>query len=115
MTDGPLSIDVSHDDMTSSINGRQYPNTPIPNFEEDDYDDLDTESVDQPNNSLFESAIKVLFIAIAIAHLWTVWTLRADMNIMMQFQKEIGQQNKHITDLLHNQHQVKWQIVPSQP
>jgi len=119
MTDGPPSTD-SPPDMTSSTNGRQYPNTPMPNFQEEDYDyDSDTESADQPKksdneNSLFDSAIKALFVAIVVAHLWTVWTVRADMNIMMQFQTEIGQQIKHITDLLHNQHQVKWQIVPSQ-
>ena len=113
MTDSPPTD--SPPDITLSIAGRQYPDTPMPNFQEPDYDaDSDTDSDSQPNNSLFESAIKMLFIAIAIAHLWTVWTLRADMNIMMQFQKEIGQQNKHITDLLHNQHQVKWQIVPHQ-
>ena len=112
MTEGPPSTD-SPPDITSSISGRQYPDTPMPNFHEYDADS-DTDSDSQPNNSLFGNAIKILCIAIAIAHLWTVWTLRADMNIMMQFQKEIGQQNKHITDLLHNQHQVKWQIVPHQ-
>lgn len=117
MTDGPPPTD-SPPDITSPISGRRYPDTPMPNFEEDGYDgdsDTDAEYEKPAKHSFYESAIKVLFIAIAIAHLWTVWTLRADMNIMMQFQKEIGQQNKHITDLLHNQHQVKWQIVPSQP
>jgi hypothetical protein len=117
MNDGPPT--TTHD-IQQSNNGRQYPNTPMPKYQDDNYDadsddDSDTESDRQPKNSLFESAIKVLFIAIAVAHLWTVWTLRADMNIMMQFQNEIGQQNKHITDLLHNQHQVKWQIVPHHP
>ena len=116
MTDGPPPTD-SPPDITSPLPNRRYPDTPMPNFQDDGYDaDSDTEEMDKSlNNSLFESAIKVLFIAIAVAHLWTVWTLRADMNIMMQFQKELGQQNKHITDLLHNQHQVKWQIVPTQP
>jgi len=115
MTDGPPPTD-SPPDITLPLPNRRYPDTPMPSFQDDGYDaDSDTESEIPPKSSLFESAIKVLCIAIAVAHLWTVWTLRADMNIMMQFQKELGQQNKHITDLLHNQHQVKWQIVPTQP
>ena len=114
MSEGPPTD--SPPDITSSISGRRYPDTPMPNYPEDEDEEFEDSASDiPPRNSLFDNAIQVLFIAIAIAHLWTVWTLRADMNIMMQFQKELGQQNKHITDLLHNQHQVKWQIVPSQP
>lgn len=94
-------------EITSGIS-RQYPATPMPSQFHDDMSEGD----DSPTR--MGMSVKILIIAIAIAHLWTVWTLRADMNIVMQFLKEITQQNKHVTDLLHNQHQVKWQIVPSQ-
>ena len=99
-------------DITDNIS-RQYPETPMPNhFGEDDESETDSEP--SAESSFFSSSLKIVYIAIAITHLWTVWTMRTDMNILMQFLREITQQNKHITDLLHNQHQVKWQIVPTQ-
>ena len=112
--DGPPTDIV---DTPPSENGhrqsRMYPETPMPSHFENDYEDTSSEASDN-QSSIFGSSLKILFIAIAIAHLWTVWTLRTDMNITLQFLREITQQNKHITDLLHNQHQVKWQIVPTQ-
>lgn len=117
---GPPKFDEGRDsppDITSTnLSGRSYPETPMPNQyeEEDDYEENYEESKYSTKSNFFENALKVLFIAIAIAHLFTVWTLRADINIIMQYQNELAQQNKHITELLHNQHQVKWQIVPSQ-
>lgn len=114
MDDGPptnANID-SPPDITNGIS-RKYPATPMPSHFEDDESE-DYEVAKNESTSIFQSALNVLFIAIAIAHLWTVWTMRTDMNITMQFLREITQQNKHITDLLHNQHQVKWQIVPTQ-
>ena len=108
MSDAPPKDDELESPPDSPRGNRRYPNTPMPSHFEDDIDDQ-TET-----SSYYSRSMLTLFVAIAIAHLWTVWTLRADMNIVMQFLQEITQQNKHITDLLHNQHQVKWQIVPTQ-
>ncbi|MDA7838955.1 hypothetical protein N9A45_01310 [bacterium] len=109
--DGPPTDIV---DQPPSENGRHqsrmYPETPMPSQFEDDFEVEEHDT----SQSFFGSSLKVLFIALAVAHLWTVWTMRTDMNITLQFLREITQQNKHMTDLLHNQHQVKWQIVPSQ-
>ena len=112
MSDAP-PMDSDLDDLPeqNSNSNRQYPRTPMPADFDDDVSDIGS---DESSGPYLEYITKVLFIAIAIAHLWTVWTMRTDMNILMQFLREITQQNKHITDLLHNQHQVKWQIVPTQ-
>jgi len=108
----PTTDRDSPPDITDGIRSR-YPETPMPtHFHDDSSDTGSDERVE--SSAVYETSMKVLFIAIAIAHLWTVWTLSTDMNIMMQFLRELTQQNKHITDLLHNQHQVKWQIVPTQ-
>lgn len=104
--DGPPR-DSDVEDTTPRLT-RQYPQTPMPGDDESEPDTI------SESGSTFHGALKVLIIAIAIAHLWTVWTLRTDMNIMMQYLNEIAQQNKHITGVLHNQHQVRWQIVPTQ-
>jgi hypothetical protein len=87
---------------------QRYPDTPMP------YED-ESEGQAAPPSKMLEQTLLILFIAIAIAHLWTIWTLRADINIVMQFQQEITHQNKHIAELLHSQHQVQWQIVPHTP
>ena len=80
----------------------------------DGYDgDDDSELGSSANTGLFSNTLQVLFIAIAIAHLWTVWTLRADINIVLEYQKEHAQQYVHITKLLQNMKQVQWQIVPA--
>lgn len=109
--DGPPRDNAEVDSPPDIQRIRQrYPDTPMPH----DYDgesDLSEETTQRPYKML-EQTLLVLFIAIAIAHLWTIWTLRADINIVMQFQQEITHQNKHIAELLHSQHQVKWQIVP---
>jgi hypothetical protein len=47
-----------------------------------------------------------------IAHLWTVWTLRADINIVLAYQEENSQQYKYIIDLLQNM-KPQYQIVPA--
>lgn len=113
MSDAP-PMDSDLDDLPeqNSNSNRQYPRTPMPNQFDDDVSDAGSD--ESSGSGIWSTSLKVLFIAIAIAHLWTVWTVRTDMNILMQFLREITQQNKHITDLLHNQHQVKWQIVPTQ-
>lgn len=101
--EGPPRDSDIHDHLS-----RRYPETPMPGDDEGSEPDTGTSA-----NSSFHGALKVLIITIAIAHLWTVWTLRTDMNIIMQFMNEITQQNKHITGVLHNQRQVRWQIVPT--
>ena len=108
--DGPPK-DIQDNDDPPEIHrlSRRYPDTPMPDGYEAD-SESEEESAEKPK--FLEQALMVLFIAIAIAHLWTIWTLRADINIVMQFQQEITHQNKHIAELLHSQHQVKWQIIP---
>jgi hypothetical protein len=109
--DGPPK-DTSEQDGPPDIQRlrQRYPDTPMPHDYDEESDEI--EDTPQPPSKLLEQALLMLFIAIAIAHLWTIWTLRADINIVMQFQQEITHQNKHIAELLHTQHQVKWQIVP---
>tara|TARA_B000000441_G_C21578904_1_gene253130 strand:- start:220 stop:564 length:345 start_codon:yes stop_codon:yes gene_type:complete len=114
MDEGPPVGRDSPPDITGPRLSRRYPDTPMPGDPEEDSEDYSESEPDTKETSLFDNALKMVFIAIAITHLWTIWTLRTDLNIMMQFLKEITQQNIHITDLLHNQHQVKWQIVPTQ-
>jgi len=111
------------DDSPPPITGlrqRKYPETPMPNrdSEEDDesYDDLprhEEPEEDSAKSRLCENLMFFIFVAIAIAHFWTVWTLQADVNILMQYQKEHVDQYKHIAKLLENMHQVKWQMVPA--
>jgi hypothetical protein len=90
----------------------KYAETPMPDGYDGD-DDSDSELGSSANTGLFSNTLQVLFIAIAIAHLWTVWTLRADINIVLEYQKEHAQQYVHITKLLQNMKQVQWQIVPA--
>lgn len=71
------------------------------------------EVVESPVYSRWYQALLVLAAALTVAHLWTVWTIRADMNFVMHHLDEVTQQNKHMTQLLHTQRQVTWQIVPS--
>lgn len=59
------------------------------------------------------NAFLVVCIAITIAHLWTIWTLRTDINIIMEYHKENIQQYTHISTLLQNMQQVQWRMVPS--
>ena len=78
---------------------------------EDDNDSEDFESI--PKNNGFSHALQVILIAIAVALVWSVWTIRADMNILLAYQKEHVQQYTHISKLLQNMKQVQWQIVPA--
>jgi hypothetical protein len=96
----------------TSLKGRQrgYPETPMPY---DGDDDADSEIDEQPTKgSFFNNAIIVLIGAVMIAHLWTVWTLRADINIVLAYQEENSQQYKYIIDLLQNM-KPQYQIVPA--
>lgn len=112
MDDGPPT-DIVHESRSERDrpSGRRYPDTPMPQHFEDDADDEDTE---EPNTSILGSSLKFVVAVLFITHMWIVWTMRTDMNIILQFLQEITQQNIHMTSVLHNQHQVKWQIVPTQ-
>lgn len=91
----------------------KYPETPMPdNSSEQEYDE-DEQPSSQTHSSLFENAILTLCIGICIAHLFTIWTLRADLNIILQYQTEHVAQYKHITHLLESKQQLQWQIVPA--
>lgn len=89
----------------------QYAETPMPDH--DGYDADSDADEGEKETSVYSGTLYVLFIAIAIAHLWTVWTLRTDINIVLEYQKEHALQYKHITSLLQNMKQVQWQIVPA--
>ena len=95
----------------------QYADTPMPyddDSQDDDSQDDPTQCDEQQETGgVFYNAVTILAIAIAVAHLWTVWTLRADINIVLAYQKEHAQQYSHIIALLQNMKQVQWQIVPA--
>lgn len=100
---------------TQGIKGSypKYAATPMPDSDSYDGDaDSDVDETEK-DSSLFSNTLYVLFIAIAVAHLWTVWTLRTDINIVLEYQKEHASQYRHITSLLQNMKQVQWQIVPA--
>jgi|TARA_B110000977_G_scaffold201668_1_gene297623 hypothetical protein len=105
------TTDLDNDDLVSSDNddqppiGRQYPETPRPTHAET--------IVDTENPTIYSSTLVVVCIAIAIAHLWTIWTLRTDINIVMEHHKENLQQYTHISTLLQNMQQVQWRMVPA--
>lgn len=91
----------------------KYPETPMPdNNSEQDYEE-DEQQSSQPHNTLFENAILILCVGICIAHLVTIWSVRADLNIILQYQTEHVAQYKHITHLLESKQQLQWQIVPA--
>jgi|TARA_B110000858_G_scaffold119844_1_gene136931 hypothetical protein len=77
----------------------QYPETPEHSHQEEE------------PSTLYTNALTCLCIAIAIAHLCSMWTLRTDINILMEYQKENTQQYAHISTLLQNMQQVRWQMV----
>lgn len=110
--DGPpkdTDMNNQRDSETPSYMSQRYADTPMPT-------DFEDEDEHPTKSSIFSSqAFHVLVFALIVAHLWTIWTLRTDMNIVMQYQQDAAAQNKHIASLLHTQHQVKWQIVPSAP
>lgn len=101
MDDGPpRDIDLHHDsDSDSEIKMRKYPETPLHNG---------TAPKPLP---IAEICMVSVLLAVIIAHLWTVWAMRADVNIMMVRQKETHQQIHHITKLVETMHQVRWRLV----
>jgi len=81
--------------------GRQYPDTPTPS------------PIEESVAPVYSNTLVVVCIAIAVAHLWTIWTLRTDINIVMEYHKENIQQYTHISTLLQNMQQVQWRMVPA--
>jgi hypothetical protein len=97
----------------STHDRRQYPETPMPNVNDGEEENfLEIESEPQ-SNSLFHNAILILCIGVCIAHLVTIWTLRADVNILLEYQKEQSLQYQHISSMLEAKQQLQWQIVPA--
>ena len=105
-----------HSSTTQKLEGTypRYAETPMP-YEDGSQDDEDEIRDDERRDTggLFYNAATLLAFAIAIAHIWTVWTLRTDINIVLEYQKEHAQQYSHIIALLQNMKQVQWQIVPA--
>ena len=85
-----------------NMRARRYPETT---------DHSHTEDLEEPG--LFKNMLIIACIAIGLAHVWTMWTLRADVNIIMAYHKENAQQTAHISTLLQNMQQVQWQMVPT--
>jgi len=94
----PLDTELQEEDDESRTY-RQYPTTPLHN-----------DTIPKPL-PLTEICIFSILLAIIVAHLWTVWSMRADVNIMMVRQKETQQQISHITKLVETMHTVRWRIV----
>lgn len=83
---------------------------------EDDYGyDADSESDERSsgNSSFYKNSMYMLIFAMAIAHIWTVYTLRTDMNIVLAHQEENSHQYKHIIQMLQKHTIAQWQIVPA--
>ena len=110
---GPPTNSGTSKSMTGTY--PKYAETPMPFDEEEDETDQSLyEELEQPSGqSLLSTAVKVLVIAIISAHLFAVWTLKADINFVLAHQKEQVQQYTHIISLLQNMKQVQWQIVPA--
>lgn len=114
----PPTVNDDTPPQTTGLRQRKYPETPMPNaeYDEDEYEDLprhEEPESDRKECRLFENLMFIVFVAVTVAHFWTVWTLQTDVNILMQYQKEHVDQYKHIAKLLENMHQVKWQMVPA--
>jgi hypothetical protein len=95
---------------------RRYPETPMPTEEDNDEEDniyLEEPEGEATESRFFENVMFFIFVGIAIAHFWTVWALQADVNILMEYQKEHANQYKHMIKLLETMRQVKWQMVPA--
>jgi hypothetical protein len=113
------TMNTEHRNITTSY--PQYPHVPIGREAEDDEDnedftykdDEDFTYKDANSSSFYKSGIYMLIIAMAIAHIWTVYTLRTDMNIVLAHQEEKSQQYKHIIQLLQKHTVAQWQIVPA--
>jgi len=116
MSDGPPRSTESPPDITNTRYQR-YPETPMPanNTVDDDTSeaDQDEEASQDSSSSLLTQAMTIAVGAMLIAHIWSLWTLRTDVNIIMSYQREHVQQYQHIAHLLQNMHQVKWQMIPA--
>lgn len=101
MNDGPpRDIDLNNDsDGEMEQSPRRYPDTPLHNG-----------TVPKPLHISTICMVSVV-LAVIVAHLWTVWAMRADVNIMMVRQKETHQQIHHITKLVETMHQIRWRLV----
>ena len=103
MNDGgpPRDVDMNQDNDDDNISDihRRYPETPLHNG---------TAPKPLP---IAEICMVSVVLAVIIAHLWTVWAMRADVNIMMLHQKETQQQIKHIQQLVETMHTVRWRLV----
>jgi len=86
----------------------RYAETPMP-YDADTDSEPDTEAL---SGSMFPNAAVCAMIAILVIHMWTVWTMRADVNIVLAYQKEHVQQYKHIIELLQNM-KPQFQIIPA--
>tara|TARA_B110001450_G_scaffold254094_2_gene278812 strand:- start:715 stop:1047 length:333 start_codon:yes stop_codon:yes gene_type:complete len=110
MTDDGPPTD-GHTPTSSKGRQRGYPETPMP-YDGDDDTDSEIDVAEATKGSFFNNAFAVLAAAVMVAHLWTVWTLRADINIVLAYQEENSQQYKYIIDLLQNM-KPQYQIVPA--
>ena len=101
--DAPPIGTTSPKSMTG--NYPKYAETPMSYSEED--------VEEEPKTSFFYNAYHVAFITMVITLVWSVLTIRADMNIVLAYQKEHVQQYSYILKLLQGMKQVQWQIVPA--
>lgn len=84
----------------------QYAETPMP------YENESEPDIEATNVGLIPNAMICILIAIMAVHVWTVWTMRADVNILLAYQKEHAQQYKHIISLVQNM-KPQFQIIPA--
>ena len=108
----PISSDKYED--LCQLPERQYPATPMPGDTSDHEEDSDSNYDPEPQSgTMFHNAILIVCIGVCIAHLVTIWTLRADVNILLEYQKEQSLQYQHISTMLEAKQQLQWQIIPA--
>jgi len=78
---------------------RRYPDTPLHNG---------TAPKPLP---ITEICMVTALLAVIVAHMWTVYSMRADLSILTVNQQETQQQISHIAKLVETMHQVRWRIV----
>tara|TARA_B110000971_G_C20017372_1_gene504611 strand:- start:1337 stop:1663 length:327 start_codon:yes stop_codon:yes gene_type:complete len=78
---------------------RRYPETPIHN------------GTTPKALPIAEICMVTTLLAVIVAHLWTVYSMRADLSILTVNQQETQQQISHIAKLVETMHQVRWRIV----
>lgn len=98
--DGP-PMGSSPEQLHRSENHPRYPETPGHSHRENQ----------QSNN--YSTTFLVVCLAIAIAHLGALWTLRTDINALLEYHKESRQQYTHLSTLLQNMQVVQWRMVPA--